>query len=217
MKRLLMLVLMAVAMVAGGCTSKPLSPEEIAAERDRQLQMITRIYQGKTTQDVLLAADRVFRLADDDYSVNHSPTSIQAQRRWMLYLVISAAFGTDTWNISTEPVEGGVKVMAMHSAQNSSVSGLPLPTAGGDTSVSTMTSPSMQFMTNQPAIYQLFYARLDHLLGVSPDWPTCKDATKQYKDGSLGPLCMVATDRTPDGRTAVQRKPRSEKTQKREK
>ena len=90
---------------------KPMTPEEIAAERTRQMGMVTRFYEDKKPEDVLLAAARIFSLADDDYTVSHAPTSIQAQRNWMIYLVISATMGTDTWIVEVLPEGSGTKVM----------------------------------------------------------------------------------------------------------
>ena len=189
-----------------GCAPKRLlTPQEIEAERDRQLRMVTRVYEGKSSEEILRAADRVFRLADDDYNVSHTQNSVHAQRNWMIYLVLALAMGTDSWTISTEPVENGIKVTAMHSAQSSSVTGAPTPTSGGGMGVTALTSPGMQSMTTTPAIYQLFFSRLDHLLGVKPGWLTCKDAKRQFTEGDLGPFCTVASDRTPDGISAAQR------------
>lgn len=204
-------LLLAVAML-GGCAQKVLTPEEIAAERERQLRMITRVYPDKTVQDVLLAADRVFRLADDDYVVSHSPTGLQAQRRWFIYLIISVTFGTDTWMVTTEPLpQGGVKVVAMHSGEASAVTGIVTTNSNGGTSTSALTSPAMQNMTTSPAIYELFFARLDYFLDQRKDWVTCRDAKKLFTDGLLDPFCTVANDRTPDGLSAAQRREKEEK------
>lgn len=184
-------------------TQKPLTSEEIAAERDRQLNMISRVYDNVTPQEVLVAADRVFRLADDDYNISHLPTGLQAQRNWMIYLVLAVAAGTDNWTITAEQLpDNNVKVMAMHSNHASSVFGGP--TGGGGATA--MTAPGMQNMTTRPAIYQLFFTRLDYFLGKTKTWITCKEAGKLFTDGSLDPFCTVANDRTPDGKSASQRR-----------
>lgn len=209
MKKWLCLAMVAaMAALGAGCAKqKLLTPEEIAAERERQLNMIARTYNGVTPQDALLAADRVFRLADEDYTVSHNPTGLQAQRNWLIYAVLAVAAGTDTWNVITEVLPSGeTKVTAMHSGQGASMFGGPVATSGGGTSATGITTPGMQNMTTRPAIYQLFFARLDYLLGKSNEWITCKDAGKLFKDGSLDPFCTVANDRTPDGKSAAQRR-----------
>lgn len=101
--RLALLCLVSMFFFLPGCVQQKLTPDEIAAERARQLAMITRVYPDKKPEEILLAADRIFRLADDDYTVSHGPTALQAQRPWMVYMIISAASGTDTWIVETTP------------------------------------------------------------------------------------------------------------------
>lgn len=214
MKRIFFVLLLACVLVSG-CTQKVLTPQEIEAERNRQIRMVTRYYPDKTAQEVLLAADRVFRLADDDYTISHSPTGLQAQRNWMLFLLISASRGTDTWTVTTEPIpEGGVKVIAMHSDSSAATSVLMTPTTTGGASVSALTTPAIQNMTTKPAVYELFFARLEHFLGKRKDWPTCKEAKKLFTDGLLDPLCLMANDRTPDGASVSQRRAKEEQARK---
>lgn len=179
-----------------GCAPRQLTPEESIAERERHIRMVTREYEGKTPQEILLAADRIFRLADDDYRVAHSETALQAQRNWMLYLVITAAFGIDSWIVETWPTEKGTKVIARHSGQSQGVAPIPTANLGGGMGVTAGTSPVMAGMSIYSGIYDLFYARLDYLLGQRADWVTCKGA-KNY-EGPLDPFCMVANDRSPD-------------------
>lgn len=83
MKKWLCLAMVAaMAALGAGCAKqKLLTPEEIAAERERQLNMIARTYNGVTPQDALLAADRVFRLADEDYHVSGSLFQRRSVRR----------------------------------------------------------------------------------------------------------------------------------------
>lgn len=208
-KLIFLLALALVVAVGAGCAAtKPLTPEEIAAERDRQMKMITRVYVDKKPEEVLLAADRVFRLADDDYEVSHSPTALQAQRNWTIFLVISASTGIDTWIVEAYPAEVGTKVIARHSGQASAVTAFASPVVGGGNgmAVGAITSPALQNMTIEPAIYELFFARLDYLLGKRADWLTCKEAKKLAVEGYLDPFCTVANDRTPDGKSAAQRR-----------
>ena len=209
MRYLLMLCL--IFSVLPGCAQQKLTPEEIAAERTRQLAMITRVYPDKKPEEILLAADRIFRLADDDYTVSHGPTALQAQRPWMMYMVISAASGTDTWVVETTPEGNGTKVMARHSGQSSSMMVSPVVTSSGSAGFGAGTTMPIQNMTTKPAIYQLFFARLDYFMGKQADWPTCRDADKMYTDGDLFPFCTVANDRTPDGKSSMQRREAEDK------
>jgi hypothetical protein len=195
-----------VCLAIPGCAlpKKPMTMEEVKAERERQLSMISRVYPNKSPQEILVAAGQVFALADDDYTVTHSPAAVRASRPWLLYFVLAAAMGTDSWLISTEQLPEGTKVMAQHTVSMGSI--LPVPTTGGDMSATGVNSPGALPMSTNSGLYQLFYARLDYFLGLRPDWLTCDDAEKVFPNGHFDALCMVANDRTPDGRSAVERK-----------
>ena len=93
----------------------------------------------------------------------------------------------------------------MHNGQGQSINAVPTANFNGGMGVTATTGPMMTNMTTSPAIYQLFFARLDNLLGKNPNWITCKEANKLFTDGNLDPFCTVANDRTPDGKSAVQR------------
>lgn len=209
MRRILGVCFLAVifAMEAGCATKKPMTQEEITAERERQLNMMSRTYDNVTPEEVLVAADRVFRLADDDYNISHAPGGLQAQRNWMIYLILSVATGTDNWTVTVESLpDNKVKVIAMHSPTANSI--FAGPAGGGVTSV---TIPGMQNLTTRPAIYELFFSRLNYFLGKTKTWVTCKEASKIFTDGNLDPFCTVANDRTPDGKSRAERRDMEEK------
>lgn len=72
-------------------------------------------------------------------------------------------------------------------------------TEGSDTATMLFNlMPVTASMTTRPAIYQLFFARLDYLLGKRTAWVTCKQAEDLFIDGFLAPFCRVANDHTPD-------------------
>lgn len=192
------LALLLTLTLASCAAKKQLTPEEAEAERERQIQMVTRVYEGKSQKDVLMAADRIFRLDDSDYVISHSETSLVAKRNWMVYLVITAAFGTDTWVVETFPEGNATKVITRHSGQAQSM--MPTPTVGfnGQMGMTASTGPSMQGMSTWSGPYRLFYERMDYLLGKKTDWIRCRDAKDGY-EGTLDPLCMCAEDLLPDG------------------
>lgn len=190
------------------CSAKqPLTPEEIAAERERQLAMTSRVYEGVTVEQVLTSADRIFRLADEDYKISHAPGGLNAKRDWIIYLVLVVTTGTDSWSVTAETLpDGKVKVVALCSPTAQSVTGGP--TMGGGATA--LTSPVIQRHITRPAIYQLFFSRLDYLLGNSDSWITCKEAAKIFTDGSLEAFCTVANDRTPDEESRAGRRDAAE-------
>lgn len=199
MRQFFIFVLAGVLFLGAGCAAKKqLTPEEAEAERERQIQMVTRVYEGKTQKDVLLAADRIFRLDDSDYNISHAETSLVAKRNWLLYLVLTVATGTDTWVVETFPEGNATKVITRHSGQAQSMT--PTPTVGfnGQMGMTATTGPAMQGMSTWSGPYRLFYERMDYLLGKRADWVRCKDAKEGY-EGNLDPLCMCAEDLLPDG------------------
>ena len=191
MKKLGFLALVMVMALGVGCAQKkPLTPEEIAAERERQIAATTRIYEGKTPEEVLLAAATVLRWADDDYDISHTSDSVHATRNWMYIGFIVIPHGTDRWTINAESVANGTKVKAACFVDDN------MAARGGKEAINN-------------GLFSLFYGRLDYILGNSKNWLTCKDARKIYTD-YLDPLCTVATDRTPDGKSAVERQKEQE-------
>lgn len=186
MKRLLLLVACAILTfgILSGCGAKRLTPEEAEAERERQISMVTRYYEGKTPKEILLAADRIFRLDDSDYVISHAETSLIAKRNWMLYLIISAAFGTDTWSIETFQEGNATKVITRHSGQAQGMT--PTPTMGfnGQMGMTATTGPSMQGMSLAPGLYKLFYDRMDYFLGKRTDWVRCRATQRQQNHAS---------------------------------
>lgn len=197
MKRCVLLVILA-CIAATGCAQKRLTPQEIEAERERQIKMVTRVYDGKTPKDVLLAADNLFRLDDHDYQLAHSENSLQAQRNWFIYVILAAASGVDTWIIQATPVDGGTKVVAQCATQGQNI--MPMGTMGvnGQMGATAATTPVMAGMSTSQALYDLFYSRLDYLLGKSKVWVSCRDANKLYP-GNNDQLCTCADDSPPDG------------------
>ena len=75
---------------------------------------------------VLAAADRVFRLADSDYVLQHRQSGFTAHRPWYLYLVFGALSGSDTWQVEVRPEGwGGSRISVVHSG--TSATGTPAP------------------------------------------------------------------------------------------
>ena len=144
---------------------------------------------GQSASLSLWAADRVFRLADDNYVISPSPDGLRAERNWKKKEALltsdfsrATSFGSDTWMVTPKPLpQGGVKVTAMHSMQAAFVSGcllLPYPNRSDAT-----LCPEMPNLTTTSATYDLFFARLDYLLGKRKDWITCKKAQKLFTNG----------------------------------
>lgn len=169
-------IVCALVLVLAGC-----AVNQKTMNRDEFISTTTRSYEGVTERDFYQAAERLFMLSDGDDTTIAYPGehAMVAQRTWLIYLVLAFTQGTHNWQIETEPSDSGLDATAYVSIQSSAVSGAP--TFGGG--VSTHTSPAMQNIVNTPAVYGLFWARMDYLLGKNDSWPTCGDWNAKVKSG----------------------------------
>lgn len=172
MRKLLLLMVM---LVVAGCAVK--QPQ---MTRDEYLQTTQRTYADKAPDDIFRAAEKLFRLADgDDFTFHHTEDSMTAVRPWLVYLVLAASMGTDTWVIRAQEDLGATKVSALVSTSMGSV--LPIPTTGGDFTAGGV--PGGGNLVAGTAIYDVFWARMDYLLGLRDDWMTCEQANRRVREG----------------------------------
>lgn len=196
MKPLLVAAVSAAALLVGCAAPHP------QLTRDEYLKITQRTYEGASANEVFSAAEKLLRLADgDDFRFFHDDYSMSATRSWSIYLVLAATMGTDTWNIRAKDLEGGsVRVSAAINTSSGSV--LPMPTTGGDMSAGS--TPGMGGNVPGTAIYDVFWARMDYLLGKSEKWMTCEESDRRISTGAVwGPneaLCnsFNVKDNLPD-------------------
>lgn len=191
------LALVALFAVLAGCATPP--PQLSRAD---YLAMSSRTLEAPREQ-VLEAAEKVLRLADgDDFKIHHHATGFNAQRAWSVYLVLAAAMGTDFWVVKTSETGGKTRLEIEVGRQESAIMPM-MTTTPGTWSAGTM--PASATPINGPALYELFFARIDYLLGTRPDWPTCEwsDARVSSKAtwGANDALCSAfnITDTKPEG------------------
>lgn len=94
--------------------------------RDAWLSMTNRTYEGVTKEQALTSAERLFRLADgNDFMIAHSDDGFIATRNWLVYLILAAAIGSDSWVVrAVENGGGGTRVSVSVCTQAGSVSGV---------------------------------------------------------------------------------------------
>ena len=103
-KYALVMLVLCVVVVSGCATTRP------KLSREEWLSVSSRTYVGVTKDQVLIAAEKLFNLADgDDFQIVHTDDGLYATRNWSIYLVISAVFGTDYWQMQAIQNEDGVK------------------------------------------------------------------------------------------------------------
>jgi hypothetical protein len=152
--------------VLSACASAPKSPlstSETLEARKRQLSLTTRVYEGVTREEALLAADKFFQLMSRGVSIQHAEDTVTAHNAWHHFLIFGFLQGTDSWHVSIDEVAKGVKVSVRVDSGNQ-FSFLLVSFESGLRSV------------EGNALYHLFFSRLDYLLGKADSWVTCRIA-----------------------------------------
>lgn len=170
--------------------------------REEFLNATTRYYEKVTKEQVLSASEKLFRLSDgDDYSFSHTENSINASRKWMAYFIIGAASGVDYWTVTVEPNDGKIKTTVLVTTKSETVAATGT-TDGGYAATTLPSSGGQQFQGN--AIYDVFWSRMDFLLGKTDTWMTCQASNQRVKQkivwGSNEALCNsfnISKDETP--------------------
>lgn len=161
------------------CLTGCVTPRPPMSEAELE-QVLTRDYPGRTAQDVMAAATRLWRLADgNDFRIKPGDNSLVAERDWVFHSQMVRIVGDDSWTLTVSETGGGVKAR------------LSLLTYKRSTTVSsfgmtptTQTTPRIGGPVKGTALYDLFWARMDHLLGVRPDWMTCAEAEARVSSGA---------------------------------
>lgn len=136
--------------------------------RAEYLQATQRAYKNISADKVLDAAKELFDLADgDDFKYQYTNVSLTAKRSWLVYLVLGASSGVDVWNVNVQ--EQGPNSVVSVSA-TTMIGGL-----AGFTEV----------ISNGTALYDLFWTRLEYLLGLRKEWMTCEMSSKRIKAGDV--------------------------------
>ena len=162
--------------------------------RHEWLSVTNKTYSDVSKEEFIKANEYFFKLLDDesDLTIAHHRDGMVVSRNWLLYFVIGAAMGTDTWHITAKEKDGKLNVHLAINRLEGSVTGVP---GGAYTSPQTVTAPSMVNAINGPISYETYWKRMDFLLGRSETWYSCKDIEKDLKNekswGRDDPVCSV--------------------------
>lgn len=164
---------------------------------------LTRQFSDVTTDQVIAAARTVFELTDPaDFQIVPTEHGIQATREWSWFLLIAATRGWDTWQLSTKQagtgVEARVHLSVVTSDTNTFIAG---------TAAVPVTSSSQTAAFAGTAIYDVFWARVEYLLGKRADWMTCAESNSRVESGVVWgqnePLCDSLTTTDPPAPPAM--------------
>lgn len=140
---------------------------------------------------MLAAAEELLRLIDPKKtSLTYRDGGVTAVRNYFSFQLIAAESGTATWSVDVADSPGGAVVTIQGSQQRAPQSFVLPATSVYDVPL------------KGNAAYRLFFSRLDYLLGLSPTWIPCYQASSLQASGSIGPvtsLCIAAPDEIPQG------------------
>ena len=151
--------------------------------RDEMLAKTVRVYEGKTKYEVRDAAESVLRLAlGEEGNVTVREDEVTALHSYVVFILINAIDTRWYWQVRVQDdPRGGKAIVRLTSGGELAIGG-----GGG------------QADFTYPEPYDLFWARMDYLLGVSRHWPTCVE-----QKTTIGALCFFAPDRLPSTQRQV--------------
>ncbi|HHH46732.1 MAG TPA: hypothetical protein ENK53_06970 [Thiotrichales bacterium] len=182
--------------------------------RQEMLDVTSRTYCGVTKEQVLKAAEDVLRLNDPrDVTIAWpDENTMLARHRWLVYFVLGVGSGQHVWQFRAgDPGDDGclkAHVLVSDDSVTSTYGAFGMTSTGAYTvSPGTATIPGN--VINQPAVYELFWAQVDYMLGKRNTWPTCKEwderIAKNLTYGNTEPLCLFVNEQiSPDDPRAAE-------------
>lgn len=133
----------------------------------------TRNYTHVTKKEVVTAIEKIFNLADyKDFQISYTANGIKGIR-WETIFPNNYYYH---WDITCKETDNGVLVT---------------------TDVSTEIYPYTPRPSATKAVLNLFYERLDYLLGKNKHWPSCTEYTSREQRKQVEALCSNADDKMP--------------------
>ena len=166
--------LLIAALLAGCATERP-----PLSEADWN-SMVSRQYPGKSAKEVLDAAEQLWRLAGGKhFTIEHSETGLTATRHWKNYEPMVLVTGVDDWMLDVTEADGSTRAkVSIRTSQRFTTASLLGMTPA------THTGPRVGGEVQGTSIYDLFWARMDYLLGVRNDWMSCGDSDNRVSSGA---------------------------------
>lgn len=163
-----------------GCAATPpLTLAQLEANRERNVAAATRTYPGRPIADVKAAAFEVLRLINpQEMKLDVRPDRILASQTFMINLILSGSSGQRWYEVIFVEDASGTKVI-LNLEKETETGALIIPMKSSSFKQDIATSGNDRL----PANYAVFYERLDYMLGLRTDWPSCAP----YEKGLLSP------------------------------
>lgn len=178
-------LLLALLVLAVSCAS----PRRMTTNERQALAQ--KEYSHLSREELIDAAKQVFVLMDKkDVEFQTTENGFVASRDWFMYRVVHASCGTDFWKFEVKEENGKLVASIRPSVRYGLVE-----------------SEEKGALVQGSAIYDMFWSRLDYLVGQSNKWPTCEEALKKSQSnqtwGSLEQICdsITLSDELPPTQT----------------
>lgn len=187
MRHLLILVIS--LLLVAGCATQP------SMSRADYLGMTTREYPDATAEQVFAAAEAMFEFsAPGTFQFAHHDTGMRATETGM--------FALFSWSLNVTKMQQGVRVQV--GVTGPGVGGLA-PTVGTGGAMGFGATPGGATPIVDRGVYEVFWTRLEYMLGKRASWMTCKQAREHPLGAAPGsaarPLCSTRlfSDPLPEG------------------
>lgn len=175
--RYLMGLALLVSLLAGCAAPPPMSRAEFMA-------LTTRQYSDISPEELYAAAEELFRISEPGYRFAHNDSGMQA--------VYNSFGGPIAWTLVVSRAGAGVRVQVSLLAPGAP-GFAPVFLPGGGLGVGA--TPGGGVPAVGTSSYDIFWARLDYLLGKRGDWMTCAQSNERLVSGvvSGGPAALCGS------------------------
>ena len=162
------------------CAHKPqLTLEQLDVQIANNKKSATRLYKGKTIDQVRSASRNVLYLLDPpDMQLDVPENELLATRFSTFYAVFSVGYGRDWYSVTMKKTPDGVE-SKFGLADQMNVGPFPSfiqPSFRSNIPVSAH---------DNPVDFKLFHDRVEYVLGIGSVWPTCEQAKKESPDKDI--------------------------------
>lgn len=162
------------SLLLSACASRPEIPREEFVKRTQ------RSYHGISQERIITAARQVLQLADgDDVKFTDLQDGFNADRSWFVFYGLGVSAGNEHWYVRLAQDGGATTMTTLVTQEQRGAVFIPIAVAPGITQVvpSGSSGPS-GVPIDGLELYDIFYGRLDYLLGLAATWPDCKQIQK---------------------------------------
>lgn len=181
-------LLLSVGTAIAGCASESKEDfSELHSRLELKRSASERQISGRSTEQILNASEQVLRTLDPAHmKFSLSEHCLLASRRWGLVFVFNNVHAIDYWNVCVEE-RNAVTLVRVRARQL--INSGPVPAY-----------PSEEFVSDIPLTAdggleageaELFFGRLEHELGLSGSWPTCRERLGRQRSMWSGTYPMI--------------------------